>query len=116
MTTSEYTQCLCNHATFFGSLNVRPNPIDPPTFAALKKGYAMLIFVSVIFLLYFIALIWARRKDRADVIKVTIKVNPSLRLLILTPLARLILCRGDNLLRVKGAVSRNSAKLGCPLN
>ena len=95
---------------------MRPNPIDPPTFAALKKGYAMLIFVSVIFLLYFIALIWARRKDRADVIKVTIKVNPSLRLLILTPLARVILCRGDNLLRVKGAGSRNSAKLGCPLN
>lgn len=74
-TTSEYTQCLCNHATFFGSLNVRPNPIDPPTIAALKEGYAMLLFVSVIFLLYFIGLIWARRKDKADVIKVTIKVK-----------------------------------------
>ena len=49
---------------------MKPNPIDPPTFAKLKEGYAMLIFVCVIFLLYFIALLWARRADRADIIKV----------------------------------------------
>lgn len=70
-TTSEFTQCLCNHATFFGSLNVKPNPISLPTLTALKKGYAMLIFVSVIFMFYFLGLIWVRRKDRADIVKVT---------------------------------------------
>ena len=69
-TSRKFTHCLCNHATFFGSLNVEPNPISTPTFEKLKEGYVMLIFVSVIFLLYFIGLIWARRKDRADVVKV----------------------------------------------
>lgn len=71
-TSIQTTQCLCNHATFFGSLNVKPNPIGPPTFTKFKEGYAMLVFVGVIFSLYFVGLIWARRKDRADVIKVSV--------------------------------------------
>lgn len=66
------TNCLCNHATFFGSLNVKPNPIGPLSYAKLKDGYAMLVFVSIIFALYFLALIWARRKDRADVVRVSV--------------------------------------------
>ena len=32
----------------------------------------MLLFVSIIFALYFLALIWARRKDRADVVRVSV--------------------------------------------
>jgi len=63
-------QCLCDHLTFFGSINIKPNPIGPPSFEKLKKGYTCLIAVCVIFALYFMALIWARRKDRADAIKV----------------------------------------------
>lgn len=71
-TSIQFTQCKCNHATFFGSLNVKPNRIGRPTFTKLKEGYAMLVFVGVIFSLYFVALIWARRKDRADVVKVSL--------------------------------------------
>ncbi|KAL9957104.1 hypothetical protein ACROYT_G038703 [Oculina patagonica] len=69
-TSIQATQCQCNHATFYGSLNVKPNPIGPPTLAKLQEGYAMLVFVAVIFSVYCLGLIWARRKDRADVIKV----------------------------------------------
>lgn len=71
-TSVHVTQCRCNHATFFGALNVKPNPIGPPSFANLKEGYAMLVFVGIIFSFYFVGLIWARRKDRADVIKVSL--------------------------------------------
>ena len=64
-TSVQATQCKCNHATFFGSLNVKPNPIGPPSFTKFKEGFAMLVFVGVIFSLYLVGLIWARRKDRA---------------------------------------------------
>ena len=35
----------------------------------------MLVFVGVIFSLYFLGLIWARRKDRADIVKVNVTVK-----------------------------------------
>jgi len=54
---------------------VKPNPIGPPSFTKFKKGYAMLVFVGVIFSLYFLGLIWARRKDRADIVKVNVTVK-----------------------------------------
>ena len=51
---------------------MKPNRIGPPSFAKLKDGYAMLVFVSIILSLYIVGLVWARRKDRADVVKVSL--------------------------------------------
>ncbi|XP_048575324.1 polycystic kidney disease protein 1-like 2 [Nematostella vectensis] len=69
-TSIKETHCLCNHLTFFGSFVVAPNPIGPLTAEDFKKGYALFIFVSGIFCVYFLGLIWARKKDRADLVKV----------------------------------------------
>jgi polycystin 1L2 len=73
-TTYTSVHCLCNHLTFFGSVVVKPNPIGKPTLKKFIQGYATFVAVSVIFIVYFIALVWARRKDKADLIKVTFRI------------------------------------------
>ena len=61
--------------TSFGGFFVPPNPIAKPTLESFKHGWFLLAAVCVVFSLYFIVLIWARRADRADLIKV-ILYNP----------------------------------------
>lgn len=75
MTTLKSTECLCTHLTTFGSdFYVPPNTIDFKTvflkFKKLHENAAVFSTVMVIFGLYIIAAIWARRKDKHDLIKV----------------------------------------------
>ena len=69
------TECLCTHLTTFGSdFYVPPNTIDFSTvflkFKNLNENAAVFSTVMVIFGIYVIAAIWARRKDKQDLIKV----------------------------------------------
>jgi hypothetical protein len=75
LTTLKSTECLCTHLTTFGSdFYVPPNTIDFKTvftkFKKLHENAAVFITVIVIFGIYILAAIWARRKDRYDLIKV----------------------------------------------
>ncbi len=75
MTTLKSTECLCRHLTTFGSdFYVPPNTINFKTvftkFKKLHENAAVFSTVIVIFGLYIIAAIWARRKDKQDLIKV----------------------------------------------
>jgi len=70
------TECLCTHLTTFGSdFYVPPNTIDFKTvftkFKTLHENAAVFSTVIVIFGLYVIAAVWARRKDRRDLVKVS---------------------------------------------
>ena len=69
------TQCQCTHLTSFGGdFVVPPNTIDFSTvFSAEKFLEAVPVFVTValVLLLYVGALIWARRADKKDVLKVS---------------------------------------------
>lgn len=74
-TTHLVTQCLCNHLTFFGgSFFVTPNLVDPSRSAELFGTFAenpvVVCFVGALFVVYFLVLVWARRKDIQDVAKV----------------------------------------------
>ena len=74
-TTLESTECLCKHLTSFGSdFYVPPNTIDFKTvfkkFKKLHENAAVFSTVIVIIGLYIIAAIWARRKDKRDLVKV----------------------------------------------
>ncbi|XP_070540745.1 polycystin-1-like protein 2 isoform X1 [Ptychodera flava] len=66
------TVCLCNHLTSFGAAFyvVPPNPIDFDTvldkFAHLDSNPSVFSTVIVIFALYLLIVIWARRKDRRE--------------------------------------------------
>ncbi|XP_070540434.1 polycystin-1-like protein 2 [Ptychodera flava] len=66
------TLCLCNHLTSFGAAFyvVPPNPIDFDTvfdkFAHLDSNPSVFSTVIVIFALYLLIVIWARRKDRRE--------------------------------------------------
>ncbi|CAF0748743.1 unnamed protein product [Adineta steineri] len=76
LTTLKSTECLCTHLTTFGSdFYVPPNTIDFKTvfkkFKTLHENAAVFCTVIVIFGIYIIAGIWARRKDRRDLIKWT---------------------------------------------
>lgn len=69
-------QCLCNHATLFGSnFFVAPNKLDvAKQFANLGNiaDYpALLATICVIGGLYLIGMIWALRKDRKKTCKVS---------------------------------------------
>ncbi|CAF3946958.1 unnamed protein product [Adineta steineri] len=75
-TTLKSTECLCTHLTTFGSdFYVPPNTIDFSTvfskFKTLHENAAVFSTVLIIFGLYIIAAVWARRKDRQDLIKWT---------------------------------------------
>ncbi|CAH1794576.1 unnamed protein product [Owenia fusiformis] len=74
ITTIEKTQCLCTHLTNFGGdFVVPPNSIDFSTvfakFAKLGENAAVFSVVISVLGLYFIALVWCRRKDKQDLIK-----------------------------------------------
>ncbi|CAF1143554.1 unnamed protein product [Rotaria sordida] len=76
LTTLKSTECLCRHLTTFGGdFYVPPNTIDFKTvfkkFKKLHENAAVFSTVMVIFGIYVIAAIWARRKDRQDLIKWT---------------------------------------------
>eukprot|EP00111_Clytia_hemisphaerica_P007273 TCONS_00021135-protein len=72
-TTPSTTQCLCNHLTNFGGdVMVAPNPIDmDQVFAGLKNlgdNLGVLMVIITLWLLYVILLVWAKRKDRKDMV------------------------------------------------
>lgn len=74
-TTHLVTQCLCNHLTFFGSsFFVTPNLVDPSRsaelFGTFVENPVVVCFVGALFVVYFLVLVWARRKDILDVAKV----------------------------------------------
>jgi hypothetical protein len=74
-TTWKHTVCRCNHLTSFGGdFVVPPNTIDFGSvwskFKSLHENAAVFGTVVSILILYVIVMIWARRKDRKDVIKV----------------------------------------------
>ncbi|UJR29011.1 hypothetical protein I4U23_010229 [Adineta vaga] len=76
LTTLKSTECLCTHLTTFGSdFYVPPNTIDFKTvftkFKKLHENAAVFSTVIVIFGIYVIAAIWARRKDERDLVKWT---------------------------------------------
>jgi len=80
------TECLCRHLTTFGSdFYVPPNTIDFKTvftkFKKLHENAAVFSTVIAIFGLYILAAIWARRKDKRDLIKVKL-FKPNTRLSI----------------------------------
>ncbi|KAM6978376.1 polycystin-1-like protein 2 [Tautogolabrus adspersus] len=73
------TQCLCNHLTFFGSsFFVTPNLVDPSRtaelFATFAENPVVVCFVGALFVAYLLAVVWARRKDVQDTVKVTVTV------------------------------------------
>ncbi|XP_064637018.1 polycystin-1-like protein 2 [Lineus longissimus] len=73
-TTWKHTVCCCNHLTSFGGdFVVPPNTIDFGSvfskFKSLHENAAVFATVVTILCLYVLVLIWARRKDKKDVIK-----------------------------------------------
>ncbi|XP_054471700.1 polycystic kidney disease protein 1-like 2 [Anoplopoma fimbria] len=78
-TTHLVTQCLCNHLTFFGgSFFVTPNLVDPSRTAELFGTFAenpvVVCFVGSLFVAYLLVVVWARRKDIQDTVKVKVTV------------------------------------------
>lgn len=76
---STHLMCLCNHLTFFGGNFIQaPNPIDfdkvvtEITRIDESGNISVLVTVAILFLLYSVVLIFARRADKRDAIKVTI--------------------------------------------
>ena len=77
MTTQDYIHCSCNHLSAFGGqLLVAPTPIDfDKVFIQLASvpdsGYtAVIIAISCVFGLYLVLLMWARKNDKRDLMKV----------------------------------------------
>ncbi|KAI2662209.1 Polycystic kidney disease protein 1-like 2 [Labeo rohita] len=78
-TTALVTQCLCTHLTFFGSsFFVMPNVVDvsrtAELFATFVNNPVVVCFVGAIILAYLLVVIWARRKDIQDAVKVKVTV------------------------------------------
>ncbi|MEQ2213262.1 hypothetical protein XENOCAPTIV_012008, partial [Xenoophorus captivus] len=74
-TTHLITQCLCKHLTFFGSsFFVTPNLVDPSRtaelFATFAENPVVVCFVGALFVTYLLVVVWARRKDIKDTVKV----------------------------------------------
>ncbi|XP_077864172.1 polycystin-1-like protein 2 [Saccoglossus kowalevskii] len=71
--TSMYVHCLCNHLTSFAAdFFIPPNTIDFSTvFDHFDVGNNAAVFSTVIslFCLYCLLMVWARRKDKNDVMK-----------------------------------------------
>ena len=69
--------CHCNHLTAFGGeLFVAPNPIDfDKVFTEVQRlpetgNVAVIVAVSCVFGLYLVLLLWARKADQQDALKV----------------------------------------------
>ncbi|XP_051787973.1 polycystic kidney disease protein 1-like 2 [Erpetoichthys calabaricus] len=77
-TNSTVTECFCNHLTFFGTFFVMPNVVDvsrtAELFATFTNNPVVVCVVGALFLIYILIIIWARRKDIQDAIKVKITV------------------------------------------
>ncbi|XP_062420899.1 polycystin-1-like protein 2 [Pungitius pungitius] len=78
-TTPLVIQCLCNHLTFFGSsFFVAPNTVDlsqtAHLFGTFGENPVVVCFVGSLFLVYLLAIVWARRKDIKDIVKVKVTV------------------------------------------
>ncbi|XP_059507518.1 polycystin-1-like protein 2 [Stegostoma tigrinum] len=78
-TTPDESHCLCNHLTFFGStFFVMPNTLDlaqtPQLFAQTSQNPVVVSLVAAVFGVYIIVLVWARVKDRSDLIKAKVTV------------------------------------------
>ncbi|XP_077057765.1 polycystin-1-like protein 2 [Siphateles boraxobius] len=78
-TTRLVTQCLCTHLTFFGSsFFVMPNVVDvsrtAELFATFVNNPVVVCFVGAIILAYLVVVMWARRKDIQDAVKVKVTV------------------------------------------
>ncbi|KAF3686447.1 Polycystic kidney disease protein 1-like 2 PC1-like 2 protein Polycystin-1L2 Precursor [Channa argus] len=79
LTTPLVTQCLCNHLTLFGSsFFVMPNLVDvsrtAELFATFANNPVVVCFVGAIFTAYLLVVVWARRKDMQDSVKVKVTV------------------------------------------
>ena len=73
--------CHCNHLTAFGGeLFVAPNPIDfDKVFVELKRipetgNVAVIMIVSCVFGLYLILILWVRKADKKDALKVSVSM------------------------------------------
>ena len=82
MTTQDSIHCSCNHLSAFGGqLLVAPTPIDfDKVFIQLASvpdsGYiAVMIAISCAFELYLVLLMWARKNDKQDLMKVRTTTN-----------------------------------------
>jgi polycystin 1L2 len=75
-TSTEMVVCGCNHLTTFASeFFVPPNSIDFNTVfinldEKLKQNFGVLTFLSCSFGVYIVLIVWARIKDKSDVVKV----------------------------------------------
>ncbi|XP_048575421.1 uncharacterized protein LOC5516858 isoform X2 [Nematostella vectensis] len=83
-TSSSRTHCLCNHLTWFGSkIFVPPSAIDLSLIRANIQDpaqYAAVVSVMcIIWGLYAIGVVWARRQDKNDALKVGVHFSPSNR-------------------------------------
>ena len=79
MTNREQLECLCDHLTAFaGGLLIMPNKVnfkeDIAMFLRFWENPVGIIAVSVVLSIYIIAIIFARRKDREDEVKVSTKL------------------------------------------
>ncbi|XP_022801963.1 polycystic kidney disease protein 1-like 2 [Stylophora pistillata] len=80
LSNSTHTQCLCTHmSSFASSFFVPPNKIDwgKVNMEELLKNPIVAIIVCCIFLLYSLLVVWARRKDKADLLLVGVTPLPS---------------------------------------
>ncbi|TRY93276.1 hypothetical protein DNTS_021652, partial [Danionella cerebrum] len=78
-TSTLVTQCLCTHLTFFGSsFFVMPNVVDvsrtAELFATFVNNPVVVCFVGAIVFVYLSVVVWARRKDIQDAVKVKVTV------------------------------------------
>ena len=68
---------------FAGDVMVAPNPIDmDQVFAGLKNlgdNLGVLMVIISLWLLYAVLLVWARRKDRRDMIEVSVRCTTSVQ-------------------------------------
>ena len=74
--------CQCNHLTAFGGeLFVAPNPIDfDKVFIELQRisetgNVTVIITVSCVFGLYLILILWVRKADQKDALKVSLTLR-----------------------------------------
>ncbi|XP_035688691.1 polycystic kidney disease protein 1-like 2 [Branchiostoma floridae] len=81
LTNDKRTHCQCTHLTAFGSdfsFFVAPNTIDVLesilAFRDIANNPGVVITCSVVLGIYIVAMIWARRKDQQDLMKVGVTV------------------------------------------